>query len=170
MKRYTIREIGKGESPLLKNFLYEAIHQPEGGDAVPRDIIEQPQLKIYYEDFGGEGDLCMVAQVSGEVVGAAWSRILGGPMRGYGNIDPNTPELAISVLPPFRREGMGAALIQALAQKLKEKGYGKISLAVQETNRGAYELYRKSGFEVVARRHGQFIMIYDLSQAPLLAT
>ena len=79
---------------LLQDFLYEAIFIPEGVAPPERNIIEQPELKLYYEDFGsGKADHCIVADDNGKVVGAAWTRI----MNDYGHIDEETPSFAISL-------------------------------------------------------------------------
>ena len=40
------------QQALLKDFLYEAIYIPEGVEPPAREIIEQPELKIYFESFG----------------------------------------------------------------------------------------------------------------------
>lgn len=78
----------------LENFLYEAIYIPDGQSKPPRNIIERPELKIYIENFGAQpADVCFVAEVDGQLVGACWSRI----MNDYGHIDDETPSLALSV-------------------------------------------------------------------------
>ena len=57
-----IREMKAEEAGILKDFLYEAIFIPEGVEAPEYSIIERPELKIYYEDFGkGCADHCLVA-------------------------------------------------------------------------------------------------------------
>ncbi len=43
-KKYVIRSLRKGESALLKDFLYEAIFIPEGVKAPEKDIVEKPEL------------------------------------------------------------------------------------------------------------------------------
>ncbi|MDD6038919.1 MAG: hypothetical protein PUD20_09025, partial [bacterium] len=61
---YQIRKLRPDEVGLLDNFLYEAIFIPEGVEAPPQDIIKQPELQVYVEDFGmREGDICFVAEV-----------------------------------------------------------------------------------------------------------
>ena len=66
-----IRGLRSDETELLKEFLYEAIFIPEGMDPPPRDIIDQPELKVYYEGFGsGPADHCLAAEDNGKVVGA----------------------------------------------------------------------------------------------------
>ncbi len=50
---------------------------PEGVEPPAREIIELPELKIYYENFGtGTADNCIVAYDDGKVIGAVWTRIM----------------------------------------------------------------------------------------------
>lgn len=93
-RAYTIREIRKDEVELLKDFLYEAIFIPEGVTPPPRSILDQPELRVYIDDFGSrKGDHCLVADCNGKVVGAVWTRI----MDDYGHVDDDTPSFAISL-------------------------------------------------------------------------
>ena len=63
-----LRKLREEETELLKDFLYEAIFIPEGVEPPDRDIIELPELKIYYEDFGtGKADHCIVAEEDDKV-------------------------------------------------------------------------------------------------------
>lgn len=72
-----LREIRENETELLKIFLYEAIFIPEGVNPPDRSIIDQPELKIYYEDFGtGRADHCIIADDDGKAVGSVWTRIM----------------------------------------------------------------------------------------------
>ncbi|MDR0749173.1 MAG: GNAT family N-acetyltransferase [Tannerellaceae bacterium] len=84
--------------PLLEELLYEAIFQPEGAEPLPRNIIKEPEIDNYIRDFGKKrGDFCLFAELDGKTVGGAWLRILDSEIKGYGNIDSETPELAINV-------------------------------------------------------------------------
>ena len=57
-----LRRLRDSEIQLLQDFLYEAIFIPDGVEPPARDIIEQPELKLYYEDFGrGTADYSIVA-------------------------------------------------------------------------------------------------------------
>ena len=47
-----LRELRENETELLKEFLYEASFIPKGIAPPSREIINKPELKIYYEDFG----------------------------------------------------------------------------------------------------------------------
>lgn len=57
---YQIREIRGSEYPLLSDFLYEAIFDPEGMEKPPKSIIRQPELQVYIADFGKADDWCFV--------------------------------------------------------------------------------------------------------------
>lgn len=154
-----IREMRPSEFGALENFLYEAIFVPAGISQPPREIILQPELQIYIKNFGaGRADFAFVAEIGGEIVGVAWSRI----MHDYGHIDDETPSLALSVLKNFRRAGLATALIQSLLEKLAAKNFRRVSLSVQKENLAALELYRKFGFEIFAETESEFIMWRDL--------
>ena len=150
----TLREIEISEIDLLKDFLYEAIFIPEGVASPSRDIIEQPELKIYYEDFGsGRADHCIVADDDGKVIGAVWTRI----MNDYGHIDDETPSFAISLYKEYRGQGIGTQLMKKMLVLLKEKGYEKALLAVQKANY-AVQMYEKVGFKIVDENDEEYIM------------
>lgn len=46
-----IRKIKKEEMPLLKVFTFYSLFVPEGTDDFSKDILELPELKLYYENF-----------------------------------------------------------------------------------------------------------------------
>ena len=85
----------------------------------------------------------MVAELNGKIVGATWTRIIPA----YGNIDDKTPELAISVLPEHRGQGIGAALMEHLFELLRERGYHRTSLSVQQNN-PAVRFYQRLGYVI----------------------
>jgi ribosomal protein S18 acetylase RimI-like enzyme len=162
----TIRPIHNSEHELLKDFLCYAVFIPPGAEPVPVDIIYDPGIFIYIEDFGKADDLCVVAVSGGVIIGAAWSRILTGPgQKGYGNIDKVTPELSISVHPEYRNKGTGTLLLESLHQLLRTRGYKRISLSVQKEN-PAFRLYRRAGYRVAGEgENGEdYIMVNALSE------
>ena len=154
-----IRELRSDENDLLKDFLYEAIFIPEGTDPPERSIIERPELKLYYEDFGsGEADYCLVAEADGKVIGAVWTRI----MNDYGHVDDETPSFAISLYKEYRGLGIGTELMRRMLQLLKEKGYKRASLAVQKANYAVW-MYEKLSFITTDQNDEEFIMVCELS-------
>ena len=153
-----IRKLMTEERDLLRDFLYEAIFIPEGVEAPPRDIVERPELRIYYDDFGtGPADHCLVAEAGGRVVGAVWTRI----MQDYGHVDDETPSFAISLYKEYRGKGIGTALMRRMLGLLKEQGYKKVSLAVQKANY-AVRMYKHVGFETIDENAEEYIMVCRL--------
>lgn len=163
MLNYIIREIKPTEIHLLKDFLYEAIFQRDEENLLPKDVINQPELNVFIDNFGKPDDLCLVADIDGKVVGAVWTRILSGEIKGFGNIDDKTPEFAISLYKEFRNKGIGTALMKNMMHLLKERGYRKTSLAVQKDNY-AVRMYKAVGFEIVAELEEEYLMVHELNQ------
>ncbi len=153
-----IRKLQPEEVELLKDFLYEAIFIPEGVSPPARDIVKRPELRLYYEGFGnGPADHCLAAETDGHVVGAVWTRI----MNDYGHVDDETPSFAISLLPEYRKQGIGTRLMRGMLALLKEQGYRQASLAVQKANY-AVRMYRNVGFEIVDENNEEYIMVCRL--------
>ena len=155
-----LRELRPDETELLRNFVYEAIFIPEGMEPPGREIVEQPELRVYYEDFGaGEADCCIVAEDGGKAVGAVWARI----MEDYGHVDPETPSLAISLYREYRGMGTGTRLLNGILALLRKKGYERVSLAVQKANY-AVRMYEKAGFVIAGENEEEYIMVRDLRE------
>jgi ribosomal protein S18 acetylase RimI-like enzyme len=139
------RTMKKSDYACLNEFLYQAIFIPDGEDFPPRSIINNPEIFIYIKDFGSKiGDLGVVAEQNGQIIGAAWTRIISA----YGHLDDSTPELSISILPEFRGYGIGTKLMNKIFKSLKESGYSQTSLSVQKDNR-AVQFYLRMGYEIV---------------------
>jgi len=159
-----VKEIAPAQYPLLENFLYNAIFLPPGADSLPREVIFQPEIFIYIDGFGDNpGDCGVIAEADGKVIGAAWTRIIPA----YGHIDDDTPELAISVLPDCRNQGVGIALMTRLFELLQDMGYNRTSLSVQKIN-PAVRFYERLGYEIMGGESGRaknedYIMIKELA-------
>ena len=154
---FFIRRIQPEESFLLEEFLYQAIYLPKGAVPPPRSVVRLPELRVYIEDFGSRpGDLCLVAETEGQVVGAVWSRI----MDDYGHLDDSTPSLAISLLPGYRGRGIGTRLLDSLLSLLWQKGFARASLSVQKEN-PARRLYERAGFRVVVEKGPEDVMLWE---------
>ncbi len=159
---YFIRKIKPNELHQLEDFLYEAIFQRDAKKLLPKDIINEPELKVYIEDFGKPDDYCLVAELDGKIVGAVWTRILSGEVKGFGNVDENTPEFAISLYKEYRNMGIGSALMKNMLNLLRERGYKKASLAVQKDNYAA-KMYQDLGFKIVEELSEEYIMVYHFT-------
>jgi len=162
MKEYIIRKIQPSEIKLLSDFLYEAIFQRDENNRLPREIINQPEIKVFIDNFGKPDDYCLVAEIEGKIVGAVWTRILAGEVKGFGNIDEHTPEFAISLYKEYRGKGIGTELMKSMLQLLKDKGYKRTSLAVQKDNY-AVKMYQKVGFEIIKETDEEYVMVCSFS-------
>jgi hypothetical protein len=67
------RPIEPTEYDVLKDFLYEAVFIPEEVAPPPFDVILEPSLYRYIEDFGRAGDICIVCEYDGAIVGATFN-------------------------------------------------------------------------------------------------
>lgn len=154
--KYKIREMCPQEYPLLAEFLYESIFQREGDELFPKTIIDQPELQVYIKDFGTlKDDVCLCAEAGNKIVGAVWVRNI----HGYGDLDDETPEFAISLYKEYRGQGIGTELMIQMLKLLREKGYKRASLSVQKENY-ALRMYQKVGFKPVIDKDEEFIMEY----------
>jgi len=153
---YKIRELKPSEYYLLNEFIYEAIFQRDPQNLLPRTVIQNKDLQRYTLAFGTlRDDYCLGAEVDGKIVGAVWVRNI----KGFGCIDNDTPEFAISLYKEYRGQGIGTELMKAMLCLLKEKGYRRVTLAVQHDNY-AMKMYEKVGFEVFGAKPEEYIMIY----------
>ena len=147
LPRYMIRDLRSDEYLLLEDFLYEAIFVPADFEGeVPRSIIfDDPLCKASFEDFGsGEDDIALVATIDDNPIGACWVRMTNE----YGHIDDRTPSFSISLYEPYRGNGIGTALMTAMLEELRRRGFGRASLSVQKENPAA-RLYQRLGFEII---------------------
>ena len=156
-----IHKIRPDEHGLLREFLYQAIYLSDGAEPPPRWVVDLSELQVYIAGFGTRpGDHCLVAEMEGTVIGAAWSRI----MEDYGHIDNSTPSLAISLLPDYRGRGIGTQLLNSLLLLLQENGYLRASLSVQKDN-PALRLYERAGFQILEEKGTEYLMLRDITQA-----
>jgi ribosomal protein S18 acetylase RimI-like enzyme len=161
MKTCNIRPLRQDECDILSDFLYEAIYQKEGDTPLSRVVISNPELEVYIKDFGKKDDYCLVAEVDGEIIGAVWTRITFGEVKGQGYVDDQTPEFAVSLYREYRNRGIGLRLMKKMLNLLKIKGYSQASLSVDKENY-AVKLYRDLGFRVYKDTGKDYVMVYDL--------
>lgn len=158
-----VRELLPSEIYLLEDMLYEAIYQPDENNLIPRSVLTIPEVNAYIKDFGEKtNDYCLVADLDGEIVGAVWVRIISGEIKGYGYMDDETPEFAISLFKKFRNQGIGTRLMEEMINYLRNAGYKQTSLSVQKENY-AVKLYLKLGFKIISENDEDYTMLLNLS-------
>ena len=82
-------------------------------------------------------DLFLVAEVAGKIVGS----VLGGFDGRRGMM------YHLAVAPEVRRQGIGAALMEELEQRLRQKGCIRYYLLVTPDNEAAIQFYEQYGWE-----------------------
>lgn len=128
-----IRPLGPGDAALLGEFAYLAVHVPPGQPPYPRDILDIPAIRQYAETWGRAGDIGFVACEGERVVGAAWIRLLIGEPKGFGYVDDETPELAMSLVKEYRGQGIGTSLLARVLEHAAER-YPGVCLSVDDDN------------------------------------
>lgn len=164
---FIVRPIAATDQEILWEMLYQAIYVAPDSPLLPREIVHEPALARYVQNWPQPGDLGWMAleAQSGQAVGAAWLRLFPVSQPGYGYIDSVTPELSIAVLPGFRGQGIGTGLLSQLLQAAQEK-YPAVSLSVSAGNPAA-ALYQRLGFDIHHADGDSLVMRKDW--APLWA-
>ncbi|MCG7421190.1 N-acetyltransferase family protein [Macrococcoides goetzii] len=156
-----IRSLDKKEYSIIKEFLYHAIYVPEGSKKPNKSIVDNKELLKYYEDFGRKDDYTMAAVINNRVIGLAWCRQFNETDKSYGFYKDDFVELNISILPDFRKQGLGKVLMEQLIYLLKNNNVNGISLSVTNGNY-AQQLYKNIGFKPIAVRDEDTLMIKEL--------
>lgn len=133
---------------LLEMMLHTVNWHPERERFTAQTVLATPALAHYVSGWPRAGDLGMVADVAGAIVGAAWLRTFPAEDPGYGHVAADVPELAIAVDPSARGRGIGGALLEAVFQAATAAGIRRVSLSVEHGNRAA-ALYARHGFRTV---------------------
>jgi GNAT superfamily N-acetyltransferase/DNA-binding transcriptional ArsR family regulator len=171
---YLLAPLAGGQSPLLirpvtsddvshlKRVLHDAVSWDPERVLPPFEIVvNHPELSRYHQGWGRDGDLGVVAELDGEVVGAAFCRLFTEDDHGHGFIDDRTPELAISVWEGHRGSGIGARLLTNLEEAARQAGIDRLSLSVDNEN-PARRLYLRNGYEPVSSDESGVRMIKEL--------
>jgi ribosomal protein S18 acetylase RimI-like enzyme len=122
----------------------------------------RPKVSRYVEGWGRPGDHAVVAEASGDLIGAAWYRLFASNEHGYGFVDEQTPEISIAVEPAYRGLGIGRNLLDSLAESARTAGHPALSLSVEEDN-PALRLYERAGYERRAKVGDAWTLVRSLA-------
>jgi ribosomal protein S18 acetylase RimI-like enzyme len=157
-----LRAGGPQDHEHVKWALYEAIAWNPERRIPPFEVaLEHPQLLIYHRDWGRRGDLAVIAEADGDVVGVAACRLYTDEEHGHGYVDARTPEIAIAVAERFRGRGIGTRLLDALARTAETAAFERLSLSVDAANR-ARALYERCGYRELSVDDRGVRMVKDL--------
>jgi ribosomal protein S18 acetylase RimI-like enzyme len=146
----------------VKRALFEAVSWNPERELPPYEFtIAHPELARYHEGWGRRGDLAVIAEREGEVVGASLCRLFTANDHGHGYVDGETPELAVAVWDGHRGEGIGTRLMAAIEDAARAAGFSQISLSVDADN-PARRLYERLGYETLTVDDGGVRMLKGL--------
>ncbi|WP_438347988.1 GNAT family N-acetyltransferase [Paenibacillus sp. FA6] len=163
MNIYTIRPIVEQDVPFLWDMLYESLYVPEGQEPFSREVMKEPFISKYVDNWGKEGDMGYIAVNSeGQSIGSITIRYFSEENKGYGYINPDVPELGMALMPEYRGKGIGTALLKRLFEGMREMEIMRISLSVDPNNLAAVKVYQRFGFKEVGMVGTSITMVADL--------
>jgi len=173
--RILFQPLPPNRTDLLRQFLYLAIHVPNG-KPLPVEIIDtDPVIKRYWDGFGSrKGDIGVMAvnTETSEVIGCAWGRALPKTESGYGYLADDIPEVGLALLPEWQRQGIGTMLLRTLlttyaSDKNAPNGVGwqQVSLSTAKSNKVAQRVYENLDFHLIKEdAAGDLLMAVSLNQ------
>ena len=148
MRDVALRSAVANDENALWLMLFYASHSHDDPEAMPDDVMADPDLQRYVARWGRAGDMGVIAESDGDICGAAWLRLFAEGDRGdVTYVDARTPELAVAVLPGLEGSGIGTAMLTKLFD-LARPVHSAIVLSVREGN-PAVSLYGRLGFRAV---------------------
>ena len=163
MPELRIQPLLPSDQESVWDLLHIALWDPPPAPLRPRDVLDNPEVRIYAEDWGRrEGDIGVCGRLGDapEIVGACWLRLVKGGM-GLSYIDDDTPQLGIALLPSHQRRGYGEKLLLAALTEAARR-FRQVALSVHPENPAA-GLYRRCGFAQVDVRRNYLIMVRDMT-------
>jgi GNAT superfamily N-acetyltransferase len=124
-------------------------------------LLRSSELLLYHRDWGRPGDAGYVAERGDRRLGAVFYRLFTEEEHGDGYIDPETPELAIAVVPRARGSGLGTRLMEAMHEHGRREGLARIALSVDAGN-PARRLYERLGYRDYEPGDGKGRMVLEL--------
>ena len=145
----------------LWHWLHVALWDPPPAGLRPVEVLQNPSVRIYAEDWGRPTDVGVVAQVSGQDAGACWARLLPVGV-GLASVDAETPQLGIALEPEFQHKGYGRPLMLEALQTIGRSGYKQVSLTVHPENPAQF-MYERCGFRKVGLRNSYHLMVASVA-------
>jgi ribosomal protein S18 acetylase RimI-like enzyme len=112
-------------------FANEWRHVPEAFEAFEARVVERPRAELSLWTAVWDGERIAATLIAGRELGGGWIASIG-------------------VREPWRRRGLGLALLRHAFGQLRERGEHRVQLGVDAENAsGAIRLYERAGMHVV---------------------
>ncbi len=137
-----LRPLTAADAEALVAFVAMATSAP-GREQPPEELATQAHQ--WLEGWNGR-ELGIGCEDDGQLVGAAWARVVDRVLARDPDTGAPLPELIIAVAEHWRGAGLGGQLIDALMQRAHTEGIAGLVLTVSERNPVAVRLYEQVGF------------------------
>ena len=154
------RPLVPADQAKLWNWLHVALWDPPPAGLRPHEVLDNPAVRIYAEEWGRPTDVGVVARLEGRDIGACWMRLLPSGV-GLGYVDERTPQLGIALDPAHQHKGYGRPLMLVALEAAKAAGYRQVSLTVHPQN-PARRVYERCGFAQLNVRNTYILMVAAL--------
>lgn len=160
--RIAIRPVRPEDLTFVEEMFVAAANWDPTRPAEPYErLLETGRLGRYILGWGRPGDVGSIAWAGDTPAGAAWRRFHPEAEPGYGFIAESIPEVSIAVRTAWRGKGIGASLLDALAEDARRSGLTALSLAVETAN-PALRLYLRQGYRIVRSSDEDHVLQLDL--------
>ena len=154
-----LRPARADDMPFLEDMLLASMDWRGDGATTRERMLATPEIAHYVAGWPRGGDVGVVAEVHGDLVGAAWARLFADDDRGYGFVAADVPELGMALVPTARGLGLGRRMLVALVDAVRASGAPAVSLSVEDGNDRARALYASLGFVPVGREGGSDVLL-----------
>ncbi len=151
------RPLTAADQAALWDWLHIALWDPPPAGLRPREVLQDPGVRIYAESWGRESDIGVVAVVDDEDAGACWMRVLPEGV-GLASVDAMTPQLGIALRTAYRGQGIGERLMREALEQAWRAGHRQVMLTVHPEN-PAVRMYERCGFWKIEMRRGYHLML-----------
>lgn len=153
----TVRTLSQQEElPLLRDHLLRLDHQSRHDRF--HGFMDDNFIERYAAKCASDGTLIVAYLEDGMVRGAA-------ELHPPGTSPDQQPEIAFSVEPALRRQGVGSILFRKLIEEARAKGYGILRITTGSQNDAMRALANKFGAHLTFR-YGESTGTIDLEEQP----
>jgi len=139
----TLNWLKKSDLPELVQVLNSVIREQKYL-FMNNEITDMEEEKRWYERGTKEGMIYLVARVNRKIVG-------GASIRPHTDKRSHVAEFGVFIRDGYRNLGLGTTLTNTLTEIAKERGFEILQLSVYDSNKRAFNVYKKCGYKECGR-------------------